>query len=174
MRGADRRPPAIFLMGPTASGKTALACRLADRFNVELVSVDSALVYRGLDLGAAKPDAAMLARYPHRLIDIRESTQPYSAADFRDDALAAMRGISGAGRVPLLVGGTGLISVRSRSACRRCRTPIRTSARASPAKPRTRAGPRCMRAWPRVIRNRPRASVATTRSASSVRSKSSS
>ena len=95
-------------MGPTASGKTALACRLADRFNVELVSVDSALVYRGLDIGAAKPGAAMLARYPHRLIDIREPTQPYSAADFRDDALAAMRGISSAGRVPLLVGGTGL------------------------------------------------------------------
>ena len=95
-------------MGPTASGKTALACRLADRFGVELVSVDSALVYRGLDIGAAKPDAATLARYPHRLVDIREPTQPYSAADFRGDALVAMHEITAAGRVPLLVGGTGL------------------------------------------------------------------
>jgi len=95
-------------MGPTASGKTALACRVAERFDVELVSVDSALVYRGLDIGAAKPDAATLAKYPHRLIDIRAPTQPYSAADFRDDALDAMHGIAAAGRVPLLVGGTGL------------------------------------------------------------------
>ena len=95
-------------MGPTASGKTALACRLAERFNVELVSVDSALVYRGLDIGAAKPGAATLVRHPHRLIDIRDPTQPYSAADFRNDAVEAMRDIAGAGRVPLLVGGTGL------------------------------------------------------------------
>ncbi len=104
----DQRPPAIFLMGPTASGKTALACALADRFAVELISVDSALVYRGLDIGAAKPDAATLARYPHRLIDIREPAQAYSAADFRSDALTAMADITHAGRVPLLVGGTGL------------------------------------------------------------------
>ena len=104
----DRRPPAIFLMGPTASGKTALACTLAEHFPLDLVSVDSALVYRGLDIGAAKPDAATLERHPHRLIDIREPTRAYSAAEFRDDALAAMRAISAAGRVPLLVGGTGL------------------------------------------------------------------
>ncbi|MCW5577579.1 MAG: tRNA (adenosine(37)-N6)-dimethylallyltransferase MiaA [Dokdonella sp.] len=108
MRGSDRRPPAIFLMGPTASGKTALACELATHLALDLVSVDSALVYRGLDIGAAKPDAATLARHPHRLIDIREPTQAYSAADFCGDALAAMREISAAGRVPLLVGGTGL------------------------------------------------------------------
>lgn len=105
---ADRRPTAILLMGPTASGKTALACALADRFAVELVSVDSALVYRGLDIGSAKPDAATLARWPHRLIDIREPNVPYSAGDFRDDALAAMGEIVAAGRTPLLVGGTGL------------------------------------------------------------------
>ncbi|MEP6512172.1 MAG: tRNA (adenosine(37)-N6)-dimethylallyltransferase MiaA [Dokdonella sp.] len=108
MPGIDQRPPAIFLMGPTASGKTALACALADLFPVELISVDSALVYRGLTIGAAKPDAATLALYPHRLIDIREPAQAYSAADFRADALAAMNDITRAGRVPLLVGGTGL------------------------------------------------------------------
>lgn len=104
----DTRPLAIFLMGPTASGKTALACALAERFAVELVSVDSALVYRGLDIGSAKPDAATLARHPHALIDIRDPAEPYSAADFRVNALAAMRAITARGRVPLLVGGTGL------------------------------------------------------------------
>ncbi|URL57192.1 tRNA (adenosine(37)-N6)-dimethylallyltransferase MiaA [Luteibacter flocculans] len=105
---ADVRPLAIFLMGPTASGKTALACALADRFPVELISVDSALVYRGLDIGSAKPDAVTLARYPHALIDIRDPAQPYSAADFREDALVAMEAIRERGNVPLLVGGTGL------------------------------------------------------------------
>lgn len=104
----DIRPLAIFLMGPTASGKTALACALADRFAVELVSVDSALVYRGLDIGSAKPDAETLTRYPHALIDIRDPAAPYSAADFRADAVPVMREISARGRVPLLVGGTGL------------------------------------------------------------------
>lgn len=104
----DQRPLAVFLMGPTASGKTALACALSDRFPVELVSVDSALVYRGLDIGSAKPDAATLARYPHRLIDIRDPAEPYSAADFRGDAVAAMQDITARGKLPLLVGGTGL------------------------------------------------------------------
>ena len=108
MNHADHRPPAIFLMGATATGKTALACALADRFPLDLVSVDSALVYRGLDIGTAKPDAATLARHPHRLIDIRDPAQPYSAAEFRLDALAAMDAIARAGRTPLLVGGTGL------------------------------------------------------------------
>lgn len=104
----DPRPSAIFLMGPTASGKTALACALAERFALQLVSVDSALVYRGLDIGTAKPDAATLARHPHRLIDIRAPSQPYSAAEFRADALVAMEEIARAGATPLLVGGTGL------------------------------------------------------------------
>lgn len=105
---AAQRPPAIFLMGPTASGKTALACALAERFPVELVSVDSALVYRGLDIGAAKPDASALRRFPHALIDICDPATPYSAALFRDDALTALAAITARGRVPLLVGGTGL------------------------------------------------------------------
>ncbi|HEY1589663.1 MAG TPA: tRNA (adenosine(37)-N6)-dimethylallyltransferase MiaA [Rhodanobacter sp.] len=104
----DQRPLAIFLMGPTASGKTALACTLSGRFPLDLVSVDSALVYRGMDIGTAKPDAETLARYPHALVDIRDPVQPYSAADFRADALPVMQQISARGRVPLLVGGTGL------------------------------------------------------------------
>jgi tRNA dimethylallyltransferase len=95
-------------MGATATGKTALACALAERFPLGLVSVDSALVYRGLDIGAAKPDAATLARHPHRLVDIRDPSMPYSAAEFRADALAAMNEIARERRVPLLVGGTGL------------------------------------------------------------------
>lgn len=104
----DRRPPVVFLMGPTASGKTALACGLAERHAIDLVSVDSALVYRGMDIGTAKPDAAILSRFPHRLVDIRDPFQPYSAADFRVDALAEIGRITASGRVPLLVGGTGL------------------------------------------------------------------
>lgn len=107
MDHVDARPPAIFLMGATATGKTALACSLAERFDVELISVDSALVYRGLDIGTAKPAAATLAEHPHRLIDIRDPAHAYSAAEFRADALAAMHEIAGAGRTPLLVGGTG-------------------------------------------------------------------
>lgn len=95
-------------MGPTASGKTAHAMALASRLPLALVSVDSAQVYRGLDLGAAKPDAAVLARFPHALIDLREPENTYSAADFRSDALAAMAAIGAKGQVPLLVGGTML------------------------------------------------------------------
>ncbi len=104
----DQRPPAVFLMGPTASGKTALACALADRFALDLISVDSALIYRGLDIGSAKPDAGTSQRYPHRLIDIRDPAESYSAAQFRTDALTAMNEINARGRIPLLVGGTGL------------------------------------------------------------------
>jgi tRNA dimethylallyltransferase len=108
MNHVDARPLAIFLMGPTASGKTALALQLADRFGVELISVDSVLVYRGMDIGSAKPDAATLARHPHRLIDIRDPRDAYSAAEFRADALREMESIRAAGSTPLLVGGTGL------------------------------------------------------------------
>ena len=105
---SDQRPLAIALMGPTASGKTALAMEWAQRFNGEIVSVDSALVYRGLDIGAAKPDAAMLAAVPHHLVDVREPWQPYSAADFATDATAALADIAARGRLPILAGGTGL------------------------------------------------------------------
>src|ERR1700761_4086386 len=104
----DQRPLAVFVMGPTASGKTVLACELSEKFPFDIVSVDSALVYRGLDIGSAKPDAATLRTYPHRLIDIRDPSQPYSAADFRDDALREMASTTSSGRIPLLVGGTGL------------------------------------------------------------------
>jgi tRNA dimethylallyltransferase len=97
---------AICLMGPTASGKTDVAVRLCKRFPLDIVSVDSALVYRGLDIGTAKPDAETLRRTPHRLIDIREPEDSYSAGDFVRDAHEAMAEIFAAGRVPLLVGGT--------------------------------------------------------------------
>ncbi len=99
-------PPAIFLMGPTAAGKTALAIALAEHYSCEIISVDSALVYRGMDIGTAKPDADTLKRAPHRLIDMLDPAESYSAARFRDDALAEMADITRRGKVPLLVGGT--------------------------------------------------------------------
>ncbi|WP_275555680.1 tRNA (adenosine(37)-N6)-dimethylallyltransferase MiaA [Mixta sp. Marseille-Q2659] len=102
------RPKAIFLMGPTASGKTALAIALRQKLPVELISVDSALIYRGMDIGTAKPGAEELALAPHRLLDIRDPSEAYSAADFRRDALAEMADIVSKGRIPLLVGGTML------------------------------------------------------------------
>lgn len=105
---ADTRPWAIFLMGPTAAGKTDTAIALHEQLGHELISVDSAMVYRGMNIGSAKPSAAELARAPHRLIDLRDPAEPYSAADFREDALSEMRQISAAGKVPLLVGGTML------------------------------------------------------------------
>ncbi len=108
MSGPGNRPPAIFLMGPTASGKTALAIELRKHFPVDIISVDSALVYRGMDIGTAKPDAGTLEQAPHALIDIRDPLESYSAAEFREDALAEMARISARGRVPLLTGGTML------------------------------------------------------------------
>ncbi len=104
----DTRPLAIAIMGPTASGKTALALDWAQRFGGEIVSVDSALVYRRLDIGAAKPSAEERAAVPHHLIDVREPWQPYSAAEFAADARIAVADIVARGRLPILAGGTGL------------------------------------------------------------------
>ncbi len=108
MTTAGALPPAILLMGPTASGKTALAMELVDRFPVEIVSVDSAQVFKDMDIGTAKPDRATLARYPHHLIDLVTPEERYSAARFRADALCVMAEITARGKVPLLVGGTML------------------------------------------------------------------
>ena len=102
------RPLAILLMGPTASGKTGAAVELVQHLPLEIVSVDSALVYRGMDIGTAKPDAETLRLAPHRLIDIRDPSEVYSAAEFRDDALSEMEAIRAHGKLPLLVGGTML------------------------------------------------------------------
>lgn len=101
-------PPAIFLMGPTASGKTGLAVELYQHLPIELISVDSALVFKGMDIGTAKPDAATLTQAPHHLIDLIAPTEVYSAAHFRNDALKLMADITARGKVPLLVGGTML------------------------------------------------------------------
>ena len=100
--------PVVCLLGPTATGKTEIAISLARRFPFEIVSVDSALVYRGMDVGTAKPDAETLRRTPHRLIDIREPEDSYSAGDFVRDATAAIAEIEAAGRIALLAGGTML------------------------------------------------------------------
>jgi len=105
---APSAAPVIFLMGPTAAGKTDLAVALVERLPLEIVSVDSALVYRGMDIGTAKPDAATLARAPHHLIDIVEPVDAYSAGQFRKDAEAVIAAIHARGRVPLLTGGTML------------------------------------------------------------------
>lgn len=102
------KPPVIFLMGPTAAGKTDLAIALSERLPCDLISVDSALIYREMDIGTAKPDATTLARAPHRLIDILDPLESYSAATFREDALREIADIHAAGRIPLLVGGTML------------------------------------------------------------------
>jgi len=105
--GAEQTlPPAIFLMGPTASGKTDLAMALCDLLPCDIISVDSAMIYRGMDIGTAKPTPQELVRAPHRLIDICDPADTYSAADFRRDALEQMADITRRGRIPLLVGGT--------------------------------------------------------------------
>lgn len=103
-----KKPPAIFLMGPTASGKTALAVELVQRLPMEIISVDSALIYKGMDIGTAKPEPEILAKAPHRLISFLDPCESYSAADFRQDALKQMEDITASGKIPLLVGGTML------------------------------------------------------------------
>lgn len=104
----QKLPPAIFLMGPTASGKTDLAMALCDHLPCDIISVDSAMIYRDMNIGTATPDAEFLSRYPHRLVDILDPAESYSAADFRTDALREMAEITAAGKIPLLVGGTML------------------------------------------------------------------
>lgn len=101
-------PPAIFIMGPTASGKTNLAVELINHFPIEIISVDSALIYKEMNIGTAKPDKATLEKAPHRLIDFLDPSQAYSAADFRRDALREMQQITDSGKLPVLVGGTML------------------------------------------------------------------
>jgi tRNA dimethylallyltransferase len=102
------KPFVIFIMGPTASGKTDLAVELYNKLNCEIISVDSALVYRGMDIGTAKPDKELLAKVPHRLIDICDPAESYSAAQFLDDANNAIKEIQDKNKIPVLVGGTGL------------------------------------------------------------------
>ena len=118
----------IFLMGPTASGKTDAACRLADEFNCEIVSVDSAMVYRGLDIGTAKPPPTLLATYPHHLIDLCDPDDGYSAARFRRDAMAAI-----SHSAPCCIAG----STRSRPILAVLRTPHFTGFMTTPSLPRT-------------------------------------
>ena len=108
MQHLEHKPLAIFLMGPTASGKTDLAIQLRQQLPVEVISVDSALIYRGMDIGTAKPTAEELALAPHRLIDICDPAESYSAMNFRHDALREMQDITAQGKIPLLVGGTML------------------------------------------------------------------
>ncbi len=98
--------PVIALMGTTATGKTDAAAHLSDCFDAEIISVDSSLVYRGMDIGTAKPDQAFLEKYPHHLIDIRDPNDTYSSADFYQDAVALIDDITGRGKVPILAGGT--------------------------------------------------------------------
>lgn len=107
MKKADK-PPIVCIMGPTASGKTDLAISLSEKFPMDIISVDSAMVYKGMDIGTAKPDAQTLAQAPHRLVDFLDPAEPYSAAQFCTDALREMQQITEQGRIPLLVGGTML------------------------------------------------------------------
>ena len=140
--GTPGRPDAILLCGPTASGKSGLALALARRAPVEIVSVDSAQVYRGLDIGAAKPSAELRAAVPHHLVDLRDPQQTYSAGAFVADALRAIAGIRARGRMPLLVGGTmlyfnallrGLAPLPQADAALRARLDARGAAEGRPA-----------------------------------------
>jgi tRNA dimethylallyltransferase len=129
VQGAQAAPRALVIAGPTGSGKSALAERLADQLPIEIISVDSAQVYRGLDIGSAKPDAATRARIPHHLLDLRDPLEPYSAGDFARDARVAIADVIARGRLPVLVGGTMLY----------LRALLRGMAELPPAQPALRA-----------------------------------
>jgi tRNA dimethylallyltransferase len=143
-------PPAVFLMGPTASGKTELAAGLVRQFPMDIISVDSALVYQGMAIGTARPDAALLRMAPHRLIDFRDPGEPYSAAEFRRDALVAMAEITAAGRIPLLVGGT-LLYFRALERGLSAMPPADPSVRARLDAEARRIGPQAMHARLRTV-----------------------
>ena len=164
--------PVVFLMGPTAAGKTAIAAALAERGPFQIVSVDSALVFRHLDIGTGKPNRALLARAPHRLIDIRNPDERYSAAEFRSDAMRAISDIRASGGVPLLAGGTGLY-FRALEMGLAVLPPANPPVRIEIERqgPTDSGGRRCMPGWPASIRRRRDASTPTILSASSVRSK---
>ena len=166
-------PPALCLAGPTAAGKTAVALALAERLPIEIISVDSALVYRGMDIGTAKPSAAERAAVPHHLIDIVDPTDAYSAARFVADATRLVGEIRGRGRLPLLVGGTmlyvkalrdGLSEMPAADAAVRAQIDAEAAARG--------AGRRCTPTWRRSTLQPPRGWRPPTRSASSARSRS--
>ena len=169
---ASGLPPVICLAGPTAAGKSASTLALAERWPMEIVNVDSATIYRGMDIGTAKPSPAEQARVPQHLLDILDPAQSYSAAEFRADALRLIDEIRARGRVPLLAGGTMMYYRRCATGWTTCRRPTRRYApnwkRAPPAK----AGPRCMPNWPRWTPSPPRGWRPTTASGSSARWKS--
>ena len=147
---------AIFVLGPTASGKTELALALAERFAIEVVSVDSAQVYRGMEVGTAKPDAASRARVPHHLIDIVDPTDAYSAGRFRDDAARLIPQIHARGHVPVLAGGTMLYF----------RALLRGLAELPPAQPALRAeieGEAARLGWPALHAELARVDAAAAR-----------
>ena len=161
--------PIVLLMGPTAAGKTDLGVRLAEGLPADIVSVDSAMVYRGMDIGTGKPPPEVLARAPHRLIDIREITETYSAGDFRRDAVREVEAIRARGRIPLLVGGTLLYFralERGLATLPRAAPAVRSGSRPKASDP---DGRRSMSGSPPSIRKRAGGSIPTTRSAFSGR-----
>ena len=158
--GKTALSPVICLIGPTASGKTALAFALADRYPVHLISVDSAQIYRGMNIGSAKPDAATLARYPHALIDILDPEEPYSAGRFATDARREIAAAHARGQIPVLVGGTMLYYHTLYTGIDDLPAALK---RALPP----RAAPPCTPNWRGLTRKRRRPSNPTTASASS-------
>ena len=147
------KPPAICLMGPTAAGKTQFAMDLSDCFSSTLINVDSAQVYRGMDIGTGKPDATTRRRYPHRLMDIRDPSEIYSASQFRADAIQEMSDALVRGKTPVLVGGTMLYFRSCGMASLRCRMRALVFASKSKRWPQKVDGTLCMLNSKKRIRN---------------------